>query len=84
LDVGFFGSGIYFTTSAKYSIPYFATKPNPAIIISYLIPGNPYPVVEQPSMSFYFPYDYFKDGLRFVVKMSELTHFMHKFQYKIG
>jgi len=49
LDVGFFGSGIYFTTSAKYSIPYFATKPNPAIIISYLIPGNPFPVVEQPS-----------------------------------
>lgn len=51
LDVGFYGSGIYFTTSAKYSIPYFATKPNPAIIISYLIPGNPFPVVEQPCMN---------------------------------
>jgi hypothetical protein len=53
LDVGFYGSGIYFTTSAKYSIPYFATKPNPAIIISYLIPGNPFPVVEQPCMIFF-------------------------------
>jgi len=49
LDVGFFGSGIYFTTSAKYAIPYFATKANPAILISYVIPGNPYPVVEQPA-----------------------------------
>lgn len=48
LDVGFYGSGIYFTTSAKYSIPYFATKANPALIISYLIPGNPFPVVEHP------------------------------------
>jgi hypothetical protein len=50
LDVGFFGSGIYFSTSAKYIIPYFATKSNPAIIVSFLIPGNPFPVVEQAGM----------------------------------
>jgi len=49
LDVGFFGAGIYFTTSAKYAIPYFATKAQPAIIISYLVPGNPYPVIENPN-----------------------------------
>jgi len=49
LDIGFFGAGIYFTTSAKYAVPYFATKPNPAIIISYLVPGNPYPVTEDPN-----------------------------------
>jgi len=49
LDIGFFGAGIYFTTSAKYAVPYFATKPNPAIIISYLVPGNPFPVTENPN-----------------------------------
>jgi len=49
LDVGYFGSGIYFATSAKYALPYYATKQNPAIIISYLIPGNPYPVTESPN-----------------------------------
>jgi len=49
LDIGFFGAGIYFTTSAKYAIPYFATKAQPAIIISYLVPGNPYPVIENPN-----------------------------------
>jgi hypothetical protein len=49
LDIGFFGAGIYFTTSAKYAVPYFATKPNPSIIISFLIPGNPFPVTEDPN-----------------------------------
>jgi hypothetical protein len=49
LDVGFFGAGIYFTTSAKYAVPYFATKPSPSIIISFLVPGNPFPVTEDPN-----------------------------------
>lgn len=49
LDVGWYGSGMYFSTSAQYCLPYAASKPNPCFIISYLIPGNPYPVVEQPN-----------------------------------
>jgi hypothetical protein len=46
LDSGWYGQGIYFSSSAKYTIPYFATKPQPTIIISYVIPGNVYPVIE--------------------------------------
>jgi len=48
LDSGYYGAGIYFTTSAKYAVPYFATKPEPAIIISWVIVGNAYPVIEHP------------------------------------
>jgi hypothetical protein len=39
IDAGFYGAGMYFTTFAKYTLPYFVSTANPAIIISYLIPG---------------------------------------------
>jgi len=48
LDAGWYGKGIYFSSSAKYILPYYATKKVPTIIISYIIPGNPYPVTENP------------------------------------
>jgi len=48
LDSGFYGAGIYFTTSSKYAIPYYGTKPDPSIIISWVITGNAYPVIEHP------------------------------------
>jgi len=47
LDSGYFGKGIYFTSSAKYALPYAALKEDPAIIISYVAPGNVYPTCEQ-------------------------------------
>eukprot|EP01127_Copromyxa_protea_P015391 TRINITY_DN4423_c0_g1_i5.p1 TRINITY_DN4423_c0_g1~~TRINITY_DN4423_c0_g1_i5.p1 ORF type:complete len:215 (+),score=42.04 TRINITY_DN4423_c0_g1_i5:38-682(+) len=50
LDDGFFGKGIYFTTYALYALPYFAKKERPAIIISFILPGNPFPVVENPNL----------------------------------
>eukprot|EP01126_Amoeba_proteus_P015888 TRINITY_DN17227_c0_g1_i1.p1 TRINITY_DN17227_c0_g1~~TRINITY_DN17227_c0_g1_i1.p1 ORF type:complete len:397 (+),score=77.99 TRINITY_DN17227_c0_g1_i1:548-1738(+) len=46
LDAGYYGKGIYFSTHVDYILPYYATKPNPAIIISYLVPGNIFPVTE--------------------------------------
>jgi len=46
LDAGYFGQGIYFTTSIPYALPYARLQEDPAIIISYVIPGNIYPVVE--------------------------------------
>jgi len=49
LDSGYYGKGIYFSTSAQYVIPYFGTKPNPTILICLAVPGNPYPVIEPPS-----------------------------------
>jgi len=52
LDAGWYGQGIYFSSSARYIVPYYATKKTPCIIISYVIPGNPFPVIE----------DYRKDG----------------------
>jgi len=48
LDAGYYGAGIYFTTSAKYAVPYFATKPDPSILISWVMVGNAYPVIEHP------------------------------------
>jgi len=46
LDAGFYGKGIYFSTTAIYTLPYFGTRKNPALIISWLFPGNVYPVIE--------------------------------------
>jgi len=47
-DAGYFGKGLYFTTSAEYALPYFATKPSPTVLICFLITGNAYPVIEHP------------------------------------
>jgi len=46
LDAGFYGKGIYFSTSALYCYPYFGTKSDPALLVSFLLVGNPYPVIE--------------------------------------
>jgi len=45
LDEGFYGKGIYFSSSAMYTLPYFSTE-DPAILICLASPGNPYPVIE--------------------------------------
>jgi len=45
LDAGFFGKGIYMTSYAEYALRYAAGH-HPAIIIAYIIPGHPYPVIE--------------------------------------
>jgi len=41
--------GIYFSTSALYTLPYFCTYSDPAIIVCLTIPGNPFPVVLNPN-----------------------------------
>lgn len=46
LDEGFFGKGIYFTTSLHYTLPYACLKKRPAVVISYVNPGNVFPVSE--------------------------------------
>jgi len=46
LDLGFFGSGLYNSTSVCYCLPYAVGKRNPAILISYLNMGNVYPITE--------------------------------------
>jgi len=46
LDAGFYGKGIYFSSSCLYTTPYFVTKKNPCIIICLIIPGNTRPIVE--------------------------------------
>jgi len=51
LDSGFYGKGIYFTTSVLYALPYFSTKKSPAVIICLVISGNAYPVIEHPQKS---------------------------------
>jgi len=45
-DVGYYGRGIYFTSYAQYSFPYFMSRDNPSLILAYLVVGNAYPVVE--------------------------------------
>lgn len=46
VDAGFYGKGMYFASSCRYTLPYYAAKPDPAILICLAVPGNPYPVVE--------------------------------------
>jgi len=46
LDEGWYGRGIYFTSSAKYAIPYYGTKKEPAVLIALVIPGSIFPVTE--------------------------------------
>jgi hypothetical protein len=47
LDEGFFGKGIYFTTSMPYTLPYALLKRRPAVIVSYVNAGNVWPVTEE-------------------------------------
>eukprot|EP01127_Copromyxa_protea_P001845 TRINITY_DN11758_c0_g1_i1.p1 TRINITY_DN11758_c0_g1~~TRINITY_DN11758_c0_g1_i1.p1 ORF type:complete len:228 (+),score=28.88 TRINITY_DN11758_c0_g1_i1:48-686(+) len=46
LDSGWYGAGIYFTTYAMYTTPYFALRKDPAIILSFVTPGNVFPTTE--------------------------------------
>jgi len=48
LDAGFYGKGVYFTTSAPYSLHYAYLSQEPVLILSFVTPGNVYPVVENP------------------------------------
>jgi len=45
LDPGFYGKGIYVTSYAEYALRY-AIGNNPCIIVAWILPGHPYPVIE--------------------------------------
>lgn len=45
-DRGWFGNGIYFTSSLAYARKYSMKKLQPAVVIATLFPGNPFPVIE--------------------------------------
>ena len=47
VDAGWFGKGIYFSSYPEYCIPYFVSRIQPCIIVSWIIPGNVYPVCEK-------------------------------------
>jgi len=49
LDSGFYGKGVYFTCYIPYIFPYVGTSKTPSMIISLVVPGNIYPVIESPS-----------------------------------
>uniref|UniRef100_A0A6B2L501 EGF-like domain-containing protein n=1 Tax=Arcella intermedia TaxID=1963864 RepID=A0A6B2L501_9EUKA len=51
LDAGFYGKGIYTTSSCLYALPYYATKTKPTILICLVTPGNVYPVIENATES---------------------------------
>jgi len=46
LDAGWYGTGVYFTTYAMYSVPYFANRKDPALILAFVTPGNVFPTTE--------------------------------------
>jgi len=48
LDQGFYGKGMYFSSSAIYTFPYCSTYQDPCIMICFILPGNPYPTIEHP------------------------------------
>lgn len=45
-DEGWYGKGIYFTSHPSYCLPYMFSRQRPSIVISYIIPGNVFPVTE--------------------------------------
>jgi len=49
LDAGWFGRGIYFSSYPQYCIPYITDRQQPAVLVSYILPGNVYPVIEKHS-----------------------------------
>jgi len=49
IDDGWYGKGLYFSSSLFYTLPYFAIKRTPAVLISFVLPGNIYPVIEHPN-----------------------------------
>jgi len=48
LDSGYYGRGIYLTSSEWYTVQYFVSTPNPCILICLVLPCNPFPVIESP------------------------------------
>jgi len=46
-DTGYYGSGIYLTTSAKYASKYAALQFDSALVISFCMMGNVFPVTER-------------------------------------
>jgi len=45
VDIGFFGSGIYFTNSAQYAAMYSANKVGGTLLLAWVSMREPYPVV---------------------------------------
>lgn len=45
-DEGWYGKGIYFTSCPAYCLPYMFSRQRPSIVLSYVIPGNVFPVTE--------------------------------------
>jgi hypothetical protein len=52
LDAGYYGKGIYFTSYAVYAISYCCSQSHPALVLSWIFPGNVYAVVEKPMARF--------------------------------
>jgi len=48
-DPGYYGKGLYFSSSLFYTLPYLNIKKTPAVLISFVLPGNIYPVIEHPN-----------------------------------
>jgi len=46
LDAGYYGKGIYFSSSCLYTVPYYGTKGGPTILVCLLICGNVRPIIE--------------------------------------
>eukprot|EP01126_Amoeba_proteus_P042319 TRINITY_DN4594_c0_g4_i2.p1 TRINITY_DN4594_c0_g4~~TRINITY_DN4594_c0_g4_i2.p1 ORF type:complete len:242 (-),score=45.39 TRINITY_DN4594_c0_g4_i2:294-1019(-) len=46
LECGWYGRGIYFTTFGGYAVNYVTDRKDPAIILSYVLSGNAFPVTE--------------------------------------
>jgi len=48
LDDGYYGAGMYFTSSAEYAIKFYTSADKKAVMINWILIGNPFPVTESP------------------------------------
>lgn len=47
LDAGWYGKGVYFSSSAQYASQYCKGKKDPCLILCYLLTPSPYPIIEE-------------------------------------
>eukprot|EP01114_Cavostelium_apophysatum_P019166 TRINITY_DN6095_c0_g1_i2.p1 TRINITY_DN6095_c0_g1~~TRINITY_DN6095_c0_g1_i2.p1 ORF type:complete len:616 (+),score=141.75 TRINITY_DN6095_c0_g1_i2:38-1885(+) len=50
IEDGYYGKGMYFTSSAEYAVNLYSRLDNRVLLISFVTPGNPNPCTENPNI----------------------------------
>jgi len=50
IEQGYYGNGMYFSSSAEYATNLYTRLENRVVVVSWVTPGNSYPVIENPNI----------------------------------